>query len=140
MKPSRISLTIYILGVMILSACGRQTAQPGDPTGPLMPVPGTSGDLRNVTLEDQGKTIPLVFGESFLLSLGGGDDWVVTISDESVIGRVMNIAEVVGAQGVYEAHRAGTVTLEAVGDPACRQSKPPCMAPSILFSVTIVVK
>jgi hypothetical protein len=75
-----------------------------------------------------------------LLKLGEQYDWAVAISDQNVVSRVKNIAVVRGAQGVYDALRAGTVTLTATGDPACRQSQPPCMMPSRVFMVTIVVK
>jgi hypothetical protein len=98
-----------------------------------------AGDAKTVTLDDQGKTIQLGVGQSFLLKLGEDYDWQVTASDQNVVSRARNIAVVRGAQGVYDAHQAGTVTLTASGDPACRQSQPPCAMPSMLFTVTIVV-
>ena len=108
------------------------TANP--PSGPAADGPQT------VTLDDQGKTIQMAVGQSFLLKLGEDYEWEVTVSDQSVVSRVKNIAVVRGAQGVYDALHAGTVTLTATGDPACRQSQPPCAAPSRLFTMTIVVK
>jgi len=45
-----------------------------------------------------------------------------------------------GAQGIYLAHKPGTVTMTATGDPACRQSKPACMMPSIIFTLHIEVQ
>ncbi len=115
-----------------------QTQPTPEPTLPAPGVPAT-GDVKTVTLDDQGKTIQMAVGESFLLKLGEQYEWAVTISDQSVVSRVVNIAVVRGAQGVYVAHRAGTVTLTATGDPACRQSQPPCMMASRLFTVTVVV-
>ena len=61
------------------------------------------------------------------------------MDDTSVISRVINIAVVKGAQGVYSTHQAGTATLTATGDPLCRQSKPACMLPSIIFTLHIEV-
>ena len=93
-----------------------------------------------VTLDDRGKTIALKTDESFLLQLGEMYTWDISISDQTVLSRVLNIAVVRGAQGVYIAHQPGTVTLTATGDPTCRQSKPPCMMPSIALKITVVVK
>lgn len=117
------------------------------PISQITPAPVTDGSTglsaggqKTVTLADKGKTITLVVGERFLLQLGEAYTWDISLSDESVISRVKNIAVIKGAQGVYEAVKAGTVTLAATGDPLCRQSKPACGMPSILFEITIVVK
>ncbi len=93
-----------------------------------------------VTLDNQGGTIALSLGETFLLQLGDTYTWDIAISDQTVISRVKNIAVIKGAQGVYESLKMGTVTLTATGDPLCRQSQPPCGQPSIQFQLTIVVK
>jgi predicted secreted protein len=102
-------------------------------------VPSTDGQT-TVTLDDRGKTISLAVGENFLLNLGETYTWDISISDESVISRVKNITVIRGAQGVYQALKPGTATLTATGDPLCRQSKPACAMPSILFEVTVEVK
>ncbi len=130
------------------SGSGAATPAPADtptqaqPTPePTLNTPGVpSGDAKIVTLDDEGKTIQMAVGESFLLKLGEQYEWAVTVSDQSVVSRVKNIAVVRGAQGVYDTLQAGTATLTATGDPACRQSQPPCMMASRLFTVTIVVK
>ena len=117
----------------------------GTPVGITPEEPGstptgqTSGDGKVITLDDQGKTINLQVGERFLLQLGEQYTWDISISDPSVLSRVPNILVVRGAQGIYEAHQAGSVTLSATGDPACRQLKPACAMPSLLVTVTIVV-
>jgi hypothetical protein len=104
--------------------------------GNNQPTPGSIGD---VTLADNGKTIHISVGQSFLLKLGLGYDWNITVSDQNVISRVKNIAVIVGAQGVYDALAKGTAVLSAVGDPQCRTATPACASPSIMFSVTIIV-
>jgi hypothetical protein len=103
-------------------------------------VDPTTGGPITVTLDDQGKTVNLPLGQNFLLKLGETYTWDISISDQSVISRVRNIAVILGAQGVYESLKPGIVTLSASGDPLCRQSKPACGQPSIQFTVTIVVK
>jgi hypothetical protein len=92
-----------------------------------------------VTLADEGKTVTLKAGSSFLLSLGEDFDWQVTIADQSIVSRQINIAVIRGAQGVYNAHKAGRTTLTAVGGPACLTSTPPCKAPSRMVEITLVV-
>ena len=136
-----ISITaLIILLVLVLSSC---TVQPGV----VSPPPPTSASSdptavgqKVITLADQGSTIYLSVGESFLLQLGEEYIWDVSVSDQNVVSRVRNITVVRGAQGVYNALQAGTVTLSATGDPVCRQSNPPCAMPSILFEIKIVVK
>lgn len=98
-----------------------------------------SGDVI-VTLENNGQTIHLPVGGSFLLNLGEPYNWDVTVSDQSILARKVNILVIRGAQGVYEALKPGQVTLSAAGDPACRALQPPCMMPSVTFEVTVIVQ
>jgi hypothetical protein len=109
-------------------------------TATNMPTEPPQGGEKTITIDDRGKTINLAVGENFLLQLGDGYTWDISISDESVISRVKNITVIKGAQGVYTALKPGTATLTATGDPLCRQSKPACGMPSILFEVTLDVK
>lgn len=109
-------------------------------------LPGATATARtvvspqSVTLADDGSVIHLRAGDRFLLNLGMDTyGWRVTVSDESVISRVVNITVIRGALGVYEAHAAGSATLTATGDPLCRSATPPCGAPSRVFRVEIVV-
>jgi carboxyl-terminal processing protease len=95
---------------------------------------------KTVMLADNGQTITLQVGERFLLALGEGYDWEITVSDEGILSRVINVTVVRGAQGLYEAHRAGNTTLTAAGDPVCRKSQPPCAMPSMMFEIELVVE
>ncbi len=99
----------------------------------------TTPSGRIITLDDNSKTITLRVNETFLLQLGEGYDWNITIDDQTVLSRVVNVLVARGAQGIYEAHKPGRATLTAVGDPLCRRAKPPCAAPSRLFSLNVVV-
>jgi hypothetical protein len=94
-----------------------------------------------ITLSDNGKTYVTHIGESFLLNLGTeGYDWTVEVSNQNVLHRELNVMPILGAQGIYVAENPGTAVLTATGDPLCRQSKPACMRPSILFSITVIVE
>ena len=154
MKKFTSIMTMIVTGMLILSACapaGPGTANPGTPeiTAPLptgtapsptiTAVEPTAEEQLIITLDDQGKTFNLAVGQSFLLKLGEEYTWEVTISDQTVLSRVKGILVVQGAQGVYAAQQAGTVTLTANGDPLCRQAQPQCEAPSIEFQITVVV-
>jgi predicted secreted protein len=121
-------LTILTLALM---AC---TVQPPTSTAP----PPTH--VRTITLNDHGKVITMTIGENILLYLGEGYNWTINLSNEDVIQRVKNITVIRGAQGIYDVVKAGTVTLTATGDPECLQTTPPCAAPSVQFTVTIVVQ
>jgi hypothetical protein len=121
-------LPLLSILLIILTSCSS--------LGNIQPTPGPIGD---VTLADNGKTIHMVVGQSFLLKLGLNYDWNISVSDQNVISRVKNIAVIVGAQGVYDALAKGTAVLSAVGDPQCRTATPPCASPSIMFSVNIIV-
>ena len=141
------------------TASSEPTALPPSPSATTVPSPSPAPTLpsptppvvtatpaaipRNgpltVTLADAGKTVQLKVGGGFLLALGEGFDWNVTIADQSIVSRQINIAVIRGAQGVYNAHKAGKTTLTAVGDPLCRATNPPCELPSRVVTVTIVV-
>jgi hypothetical protein len=92
-----------------------------------------------ITLADDGTTITLQVQERFLLKLGEGYDWNITIDDQTVLRRVVNVLVVRGAQGIYVANKPGRVALTAVGDPVCRKANPPCEAPSRIFKLYVVV-
>ena len=105
---------------------------------------GSSSDILpadGVTLSDNGKTFAMHVGESFLLKLGMDIyDWTVEVDNQNVIHREMNVMVIRGAQGIYIAQNPGTAILSASGNPLCQQSKPPCMLPSILFRINVIVK
>jgi hypothetical protein len=129
-------LALFVVGLALLAACGT----PSPATSPIAtPTAGESAS-QTVTLDNNGQTITLSVGERFLLKLGEEYDWTVTVADPSIVSRVVNITVVRGAQGVYEAHKPGSTTLTASGDPVCRQAQPPCGMPSILFEITMVVQ
>ena len=107
-------------------------------TPPPISFPPEGGLI--IGLQDQGRTVVMYVGDRFLLQLGGVYDWTVTSSDDSVVGRVINVMVISGAQGLYEGRKVGNATLNMVGDPTCRSSQPPCLMPSISFTLLIQVE
>jgi putative hemolysin len=101
---------------------------------------GAEASPQTVTLENDGGTIALEPGDRFLLKLDEAYDWTVTVADQTILSRVVNVTVVRGAQGLYEAHQTGSTTLTAAGEPICRQSQPPCAMPSRLFEVRVEVQ
>ena len=110
------------------------------PTTTLLPSSNVIPE-NGITLDDNGKTFNLKVGDSFLLNLGADVyDWTVTVDNETIVHLKMGVMVIKGAQGIYDALAPGTAVLSATGDPHCRQSNPPCGAPSILFTITVVVE
>jgi hypothetical protein len=102
----------------------------------VTPTPGE----KIITLDNNRQTILLLANERFLLKLGEGFDWNITIDDQNIVSRLVGVTVVRGAQGIYVAHKPGSATLTAVGDPVCRKEHPACMAPTIEFQIQVVVK
>ncbi len=100
----------------------------------------TAQENHTITLADNGRTITLKVNETFLLNLGEGYDWNITIDDQTIFSRMVNVLVIRGAQGIYVAHRPGNATLSAMGSPQCLKSQPPCAMPSILFKLSVVVQ
>jgi hypothetical protein len=93
---------------------------PTGPTGAPVPSPGQpAASSPVVTVADDGAILHLVVGQRFLLDLGSTVDWTVTIADQRVVGRVIGVLVIRGAQGIYEARTAGTTLLSAIGSPPC---------------------
>jgi len=123
------SIALLVLVSLLLVACGGSS-----PSNTPTAVSST------VTLADDGSTITLHVGDSFLLQLGEDYTWTPIVDDQAIVSRAKGIAVVRGAQGVYDALKVGKTTLTAVGDPVCRQAKPPCERPSREFKIQIVVQ
>jgi hypothetical protein len=112
---------------------------PGQPLSTNTP-PATVEGAQTITLADNSKTFNFQPGQRFVLVLDEGFTWEIQIVDTQVVDQVIGHVPVTGAQGVFEALQPGKTELNASGDPLCRNEKPACMRPSILFTITIVVK
>ena len=96
---------------------------------------------RIVTIDDGEKTIELRVGERFLLVLKKSDfEWEAGVEDSTVLKKVTDVEVIAGAQGIFEAQRAGRTRLVALGNPPCAKSAPPCHTPSLRLEFNIVVQ
>ena len=92
-----------------------------------------------ITLADDGKSLNLTVGQQFLLDLGDGFNWSVTVDDQSIVSRVPNITVIKGAQGVYKAHKPGETTLQATGTLPCSPGEV-CPMIARAFRVQLIVQ
>jgi hypothetical protein len=106
------------------------------------PIPDAQNPVSyTVTVNDNGKTFTLRVGDNILLNLGADMyDWNVSVDNPSVISLRMGVLAIQGSQGIFDAHAPGSATLTAVGNPKCINLTPPCMMPSMLFNVTVIVQ
>lgn len=103
-------------------------------------TPATTNSAPNtVTYTDNGQTITLHVGDHFLLKLGDQFTWNVSVSDPAIVSRVVNIAVVQGAQGVYQANKSGETTLSAAGLAVCPPLKV-CPDVEVGFKLHITVQ
>jgi len=85
----------------------------------------------DATMADNGKTFIMNIGDKLRLNLDLGYGWsAISISNPAVL---------VGVQDGYFAFTSGTATLTATGNPSCLNSTPPCLSPSIVFAITVIV-
>ena len=59
-------------------------------------VEATAQESQTITLADNGRTITLNVNDTFLLNLGEGYDWDITIDDQTIFSRVVNVLVVRG--------------------------------------------
>jgi hypothetical protein len=107
-------------------------------TGAATSQPTNPASL-TITFSNDNQSIILQAGQRFLLQLGDAARWTVNIDNQDVVSRVMNMAVVKGAQGVFEAHKAGQALLSAVGTPVC-PAQGVCSHLAIGFALQITVQ
>lgn len=138
-----LALLTSVAGIMALaSACTPQRAMVGPAVGSATPVASVArpSPVAEVTVRDDGGTLELAAGQRFLLNLGQGYDWTVTISDSSIVQRVVYDMINRDAQGLYEAERPGEAAVSATGEPRCRRAPPGCDVPPQTFTLTVTVR
>ncbi len=113
---------------------------PATPIGAATVAPSAVGvpTVRTVTLADDGGTITLPTGTSFLLALGSDFDWQVQIADPAIVSPYPHAVIPPDAQGIFTATQQGQTTLTATGNPQCASETPRCLAPSRGFRIQIV--
>jgi len=134
-RPSPIAGTIPT--PVPTASAGLRLATPGPTPRPAAtPTPAGSGGSITVTLAQDGSTVHLALGQALVLDLGTGYVWTLIVRPASVL---VPLRAPAGAQAAWTASQAGTAEIAGSGDLPCRRSKPPCMAPSRAFSLTVVV-
>jgi hypothetical protein len=94
---------------------------------------------RTVTTSDDGQTVLARVGDQLVLDLAGGAAWTFSVDDPTILGRLVNVVPPAGADAVFTARRPGPATLQASGEPSCRQAQPACSTPSKSFRITVAV-
>jgi hypothetical protein len=84
-----------------------------------------------VMMADNGDTFNVKVGDRLRLNLDTFYDWSVSVDNPTVL---------VSSQGLYHANAFGTASLTAFGNPKCYSSTPPCLAPSIVFTIAVIVQ
>ena len=117
---TRTLILFMLLMAAITAGCSSAAAQGHTPTSqppaatnlPSTPanIPTETSQL-SITPADNGQTITLTMGQTFLLNLGADRNWDVQIANQSIVSRVVTITVIRGAQGVYEARAAGETKL-----------------------------
>jgi hypothetical protein len=94
-----------------------------------------------ITFEDDGKTFGLAVGSKFQLVLQKDSyEWAAAAFDPAFITRLTSEPALSGSQGVFQTTQAGTTQLSSFGDLPCAKLTPPCLAPSLGFRVTLIIK
>jgi hypothetical protein len=84
--------------------------------------------------------IELAIGQRFTIQLDEGFTWEVRVAESGILLLLSDPVVGPGFTVSFEAVQAGQSQLEISGDPLCRQATPPCMRPSLFFSVVVRVK
>lgn len=104
------------------------------PAAPTAPNPG----IPPITFADNGKIITLHPGDQVLVNLGTGYNWdEPSVSNPSVLDRVVGILVARGAQGVYEAKAPGSTSLSDSGSIVCPANE---LCPQLEVNFTVQVE
>jgi hypothetical protein len=107
---------------------------------PIQSGPKPFAGTRTVVRADDGQTLQLHVGDTFILDLGdGATTWEVQIVDTGVVAPVQDSPIPSGVQGVYRALASGWTQVVAVGLPPCAKEDPPCPVMAVGFRLIVVV-
>lgn len=94
-----------------------------------------------ITLEDDGQMFGVAVGTKFQLVLQkNGYEWDAATFDAAFINKLANEPLLPGSLGVFQTTKAGTTQISSFGELPCAKTTPPCLAPSLGFRVTLIVK
>ncbi len=91
-----------------------------------------------VNMQNAESGVSLRVGERFLLDLGERG-WKIRLDDAALLERVTDATPPAGSQGYFQALKAGKTKLYATSDPPCRQSKPPCLLPTLFLEINVTI-
>lgn len=101
---------------------------------PAVVMKADAGGLLVVTSDNANGAAEMKVGDKIQMSLDANYDWSVSAGAGGVL-------KAVGGDGmVYEAVGVGTSSLEIMGDPKCRKSRPPCGLASKGFTLRVTVR
>jgi hypothetical protein len=94
-----------------------------------------------ITFDDDGKTFGLAVGSKFQLVLQKGSyEWDAAAFDPAFVNKLANQPLLPGSLGVFQTTQAGTTQISSFGELPCAKVTPPCLAPSLGFKVTLIIK
>ncbi|MCU0487576.1 MAG: protease inhibitor I42 family protein [Anaerolineales bacterium] len=100
---------------------------------------GNAGYLL-ISQDQLSQPIELAIGQRFTIQLDEGFTWEVRVAKPDILLPLSDPVVGPGFAASFEALQAGQSQLDISGDPLCRQATPPCMRPSLFFSVIVRVK
>ena len=110
----------------------RVTAPPASSTSGPQTLPAPA----EVTWSDNGATVTLPVGGSFVLALASASHWSVHVSNPSVLGAGPGPS---GTQGSFTAEKPGSTALTAVMQVHCGTTTTRCLFAVPVFHLTVVV-
>lgn len=94
-----------------------------------------------ITFEDDGKTFGLAVGAKFQVVLQKADyEWDPATFDPAFIAKLSNEPLLPNSLGVFQTTKAGTTQVSSFGELPCAKVTPRCLAPSLGFRVTLIMK
>lgn len=130
-----------LVGTALPVESEKLTALPSPITATLATLTPAGSDGYLLIPQDQfSQPIELTTGQRFTIQLEEGFSWDVRVAEPSILLPLNNPVVGPGLTASFEAVQTGQSQLEISGDPLCRQATPPCMRPSLFFSVIVRVK
>ena len=91
--------------------------------------------------EDSGTTKSVSVGSELRLALAAELEWNIESTNTSALALKSSLLGSVGGANMkmwlFDVKSAGEFVLRATGEPACRKSLPPCLAPAVSYRFTI---
>lgn len=130
-----------LVGTAFPGESEKLTALPSPITATLTTLTPAGSDGYLLISQDQlSHPIELATGQRFRIQLDEGFTWDVRVAELGILLPLSDPAVGPGFTASFEAVQAGQSQLEISGDPLCRQATPPCLRPSLFFSVVVRVK